>query len=60
MAKVKINFADVEELKTLPGIVKAIATNIVQSRQTAGNIIMEDLGNLPDKIVRSYRLGSEP
>ena len=51
MAKVKINFADVEELKTLPGIFKAIATNIVQSRQTAGNIIMEDLGNLPDLTV---------
>ena len=38
-------------MKTLPGIFKAIATNIVQSRQTAGNIIIEDLGNLPDLTV---------
>ena len=46
MAKVKINFAEVKELKTLPGIGNAIAIKIVQSRQTVGNFSLEDLSSL--------------
>ena len=43
MAKVKINFASVDELKTLPGIGDAIAANIVQMRQRSGNLRFDDL-----------------
>ena len=46
MAKVKINFAVVKELKTLPGIGNAVANKIVQSRQTVGNFSLEDLNAL--------------
>ena len=51
MAKVKINFAEVKELKTLPGIGNAIANNIVQSRQTVGNFSLEDLNALSHSTV---------
>ena len=46
MAQVKINFAEVKELKTLPGIGNAVANKIVQSRQTVGNFSLEDLNAL--------------
>ena len=46
MAKVKINFAEVKELKTLPGIGNAVANKIVQFRQTVGNFSLEDLNAL--------------
>ena len=46
MAKVKINFAEVKELKKLPGIGNAVANKIVQSRQTVGNFSLEDLNAL--------------
>ena len=46
MAKVKINFVEVKELKTLPGIGNAVANKIVQSRQTVGNFSLEDLNAL--------------
>ena len=47
MAKVRINFAGVDKLKTLPGIGDAIAPHIVQMRQRSGNISLDDLVQVP-------------
>ena len=47
MAKVKINFAGVDELKTLTGIGDAIAANIVQMRQRSCNLSFDDLVQVP-------------
>ena len=47
MAKVKINFAGVDELQTLTGIGDAIAANIAQVRQRSGNLSFDDLVQVP-------------